>query len=259
MNNYVYLAGPISGESYSGATNWRSIVKNSVPPWIRTLSPLRAKDYLKEETNIKDNYSEHPMSTGKGINTRDMNDVKRSSALLVNLLGSKTVSIGTVMEVAWAKAFDIPVICVMEKESFYSHSMFLHACGFVVNTLKEAIDILVYTLGDDNQVVAYNSLNRSNEERAKKIDKDHENIIKKEKDYQTKLSELLKKQSDTGKGIQDYTHTPKNSFIDGFKSVNRNNKYVAGFDPYRKENDPWSILINEIFSSLNDSKLKKSK
>lgn len=155
---FVYLAGPISGLSFNQATDWRTLIKNSVPSWIKTLSPLRGKDYLSKENSIADAYPKNFMSTAKAITTRDFNDVKRSGVVLVNFLGTTTkISIGTVMEIAWAKVFNIPVICVIDNSGLnvHEHAMINECVNFKVNNIDDAIDILVKVLGDDAQVEAY--------------------------------------------------------------------------------------------------------
>src|SRR5947209_9922579 len=43
----VYLAGPITGKTYAGATDWRHDFGLILPKIIK-LSPMRGKDYLKE-------------------------------------------------------------------------------------------------------------------------------------------------------------------------------------------------------------------
>jgi nucleoside 2-deoxyribosyltransferase len=51
----VYLAGPISGLNYEGATNWRDHAKSYLNEFgIKGLSPLREQDHLKEVGVFKD-------------------------------------------------------------------------------------------------------------------------------------------------------------------------------------------------------------
>lgn len=138
----VYLAGPITGLSYDGATDWRYGVMKALAPEIDAFSPLRGKNYLLGQTTIQDSYNEHVMSTSKAIFARDHFDCKRCDALFVNLLGAKRVSIGTVMEIAWAHAYGKIVILVMEREgNVHEHSMLREACAYRVETLEEAVDL----------------------------------------------------------------------------------------------------------------------
>lgn len=139
----VYLAGPISGLSYQGCTDWRHAVKRSLYGSVRCLSPLRAKDYLSKEVEIADHYAEHPLSCQRGIMTRDRYDTMSCDIVLANLLGATRVSIGTMMEIAWADMLRKPIIIVMEKEgNLHDHAMVREAAGFRVETLDKAVEII---------------------------------------------------------------------------------------------------------------------
>jgi hypothetical protein len=68
-------------------------------------------------------------------------DVMRCDAILVNFLGATKVSIGSVLEIAWADAWRKPIIIVMEKENIHSHAMIREMAGFITSSLDEAITI----------------------------------------------------------------------------------------------------------------------
>ncbi len=147
-NREVYLAGPIAGLSYSGATDWREYVKRELQPaLINGLSPMRCKEYLAgvaEFTADGDKYRAlSVLSSNKGIVARDRFDATRCAVLFVNLLGAKTVSIGTVMEIAWADACRTPIVLVMEVSGNpHEHGMLTEVSGFRVETLDEGIAIV---------------------------------------------------------------------------------------------------------------------
>lgn len=144
---YVYLAGPISGLNYDGCTEWRQYVIDNLPEDIKGLSPMRAKAHLKDLKVLTGSYSDHVLSTQRGIYARDRFDCTRADAILVNLLGAEKVSIGTVMEIAWAADNNIPVVLAMEKEgNIHDHPMVREACPFVVGTIDEAIFVLTALL-----------------------------------------------------------------------------------------------------------------
>lgn len=147
MKQYLlYCAGAITGISYAGSTDWREYVSGKLPPFITAVSPMRGKKYLSQEQVVKASYEDIPLSSQKGIMTRDRMDVMRCDMTLVNLLGTEKVSIGSVMEVAWADAFRKPVILVMEKDNLHSHPMLREAAGFIVSDLDEAITIAIAVL-----------------------------------------------------------------------------------------------------------------
>jgi nucleoside 2-deoxyribosyltransferase len=142
----LYCAGPITGISYGECTNWRDGVSKKLPKYIHAMSPMRGRDHLVKEKSVKDSYEEFPLSSQKGITCQDRMDVMRCDMILVNFLGATKVSIGTVMEIAWADAWRKPIIIVMEKDSLHSHSMIREVAGYIVSDLDEAIQIVKIVL-----------------------------------------------------------------------------------------------------------------
>lgn len=147
----LYLAGPISGCSYEGCTSWREHFQNLIlnkcaesqqnfdGNLIKCLSPMRGKDYLASEAEISGSYPNHVLSCSRGIMTRDFFDCGRCDIVVANLLGASIVSIGTVMEIAWAYQSRIPVIAVMEEGNIHNHPMIDEAIGFRVPDLEAAV------------------------------------------------------------------------------------------------------------------------
>lgn len=143
----VYLAGPISGLNLAGCTEWRKVVeKDLAEHGIRAFSPLRGKEYLASVPVLSSHGREYVhlgvLSTARSIMTRDRFDATRCDAIFVNLLGAKAPSLGTVMEIAWADLYRIPIICAMEAEGNpHEHMMITEAIGFRVPTLEEALHV----------------------------------------------------------------------------------------------------------------------
>lgn len=145
----VYLAGPITGLSYGATTDWRQTCIDHLKFFgIQGLSPMRGKEYLSVSKSIDDNYNDGEtalvavMSGQRGIYARDKFDCERADVVLVNMLGAQRVSIGTVMEIAWAAASNTPVVLVMEKEgNIHEHSMLREACAFRVENLDDALNV----------------------------------------------------------------------------------------------------------------------
>ena len=145
----VYLAGPITGLTYKGATDWRDVAKADLAAvGIKGLSPMRGKEYLaKLQGTISGTGEEYAhlgvLSLPRGVMTRDRFDATRCDVLLVNLLGAKAVSIGSVMEIAWADLSRIPVVCAIEPNGNpHEHMMIAEAIGYRVPSLDEALHII---------------------------------------------------------------------------------------------------------------------
>lgn len=148
----VYLAGPISGLGYEGATQWRDLAAQMLSAsGIKPLSPLRFKPYLKGIENIDKHNAEYGkinvLSSPRGIMARDRFDATRCDVMLVNLLNAEKVSMGTVMEIAWADLKRIPVVCIMEPGNVHEHSMVLEAIDFRCGSLAEGIELVRAVLG----------------------------------------------------------------------------------------------------------------
>lgn len=149
MKHYVYLAGPITGLTYDGAQDWREKFASKVnSDKIECLTPLRGKAYLKDAGVLHSGTYDGALTTGKGITRRDFFDCTRASVVLVNLKDAAKVSIGTVMEIAWAFQKQIPVVLVMEPGNVHTHIMIEEAATYTVKNLEEAEKVLKYLLND---------------------------------------------------------------------------------------------------------------
>ena len=149
----VYLAGPMSGLSFEEALKWReefkAKLKDSGNENIHCFSPLRGRKFIEDyEKFDKDREYSHPLGTHKAINTRDHNDVKTSDLVLVNFLGAKTISIGTVMEIAWAWSYKKPIVMITDEENIHNHPMIRECVGFFADSLDQAVELVCDILND---------------------------------------------------------------------------------------------------------------
>ncbi len=138
----VYLAGPISGCDYLECTDWRGYVAEALnSPEVQCLSPMRNKEMLAEEAAMNPLGYDHPLTTPRGVMTRDHNDCTRADLLFVNFLGTTHVSIGTAMELAWAFDRRIPVVCVIEPDNCHHHAMLSETLDYQLEDLEAGITI----------------------------------------------------------------------------------------------------------------------
>lgn len=144
----VYLAGPIAGLTYDEGQDWREYAMAALDAHgIAGYSPLRNKSFLRSAGVIGKAAYANPMASDRGIMARDHNDCKTSDAILVNLMGAKSVSQGTVMEIAWAYAYRIPLVVAMEETSnLHDHPMIRAALDYRVTSLDQAIAIVAAVL-----------------------------------------------------------------------------------------------------------------
>ena len=149
MNRYVYLAGPITGQSYGGASGWRSYAADNLADGIVPLSPMREKGHLANEAEIAASYEDTLFSCARNFSARDEYDVRRSDALLVNFAGAEKVSIGTVLEIGLARGLNKPCVAVIgEADALHAHPMLREFVTSEVATLSDAIKLLNWWLGE---------------------------------------------------------------------------------------------------------------
>jgi hypothetical protein len=66
--------------------------------------------------------------------------------IFVNFLGATTISMGTVMEVAFGHAYRKPIVAAMEPGNIHEHAMVSEAIDFRVDNLAQAVDIAISIL-----------------------------------------------------------------------------------------------------------------
>lgn len=139
----VYLAGPISGQSYMAATDWRDTALAVLYQMgITGVSPMRDKEYLSVENAVRDHYPERALCTPKAITTRDRHDVTTCDVVLANLDDAEKVSIGTMIELGWADMLRKPIVVVMSPGNPHWHGMVREIAGWVVPSMADAYEVV---------------------------------------------------------------------------------------------------------------------
>ncbi len=148
MKPSVYLAGPIRGVSFNGATDWRTYASQQLQPEIEAFSPLRGKEFLEQHVEVFGEPIEtQPLLATKGIMSRDLFDVRTRDAILMNLRGATQVSIGSMAELFWAYLLGKPLVLIIEPEDelkgmAHDHAWVVAAAPFVVNSLDHGIAVI---------------------------------------------------------------------------------------------------------------------
>lgn len=143
----VYLAGQITGLTYGEAVGWREqVTKELEKEGIHCYSPMRAKEYLDKVGELKATFEEYgalnPLSTSKGITTRDRWDCTTADVVLMNLLGMDRISAGCMIELGWADMARVPVVLCMEEGGAHEHGMVQETAGFRVFSLEQGLDVI---------------------------------------------------------------------------------------------------------------------
>lgn len=145
----VYLAGPITGLTYGQSNDWRLYaIQKLAALGIKGVSPLRAKEYLESLGTLSGHGAEYShlglFSTPQAVLARDHGDVTNTDGTIVNLLGAKTVSVGTVAEIAWAWDHRKRLVVAIEPEGNPHNHMFITEMirPFRVDSLDGAIEVM---------------------------------------------------------------------------------------------------------------------
>jgi nucleoside 2-deoxyribosyltransferase len=147
----IYLAGRIGGLTYDGASRWREDAAQAfLGHGVETVSPMRAKEYLRDVEVLGCSGYGTPMSSAKGIVSRDRNDVRTADCVLAYLPGiseDERPSLGTMIELGWSDAWRIPFVAVTAPgDLYYEHAMVNEMASFITPTLREGIEVCLAVL-----------------------------------------------------------------------------------------------------------------
>jgi len=142
----VYLALPISGRSYDDVIRDIHIVKEILERWdYEVLQPMTGKSYLRTELEFKSNGYGNPVSTNHAILSRDKWMVGQCDIFLCDLTYARErVSIGAMMELAWANLLGKHTVVVMQSENnIHRHAFPLEASDVIFETMEDATAYLL--------------------------------------------------------------------------------------------------------------------
>lgn len=136
----VYLAGPITGLHFDEAKDWRdSFIDRLAAYGWKGLSPMRDKEAFRIKGKLNAFFDE-----GAAAVERDLQDIRESRAVILNVLGADSISLGTMAEMGYAYAEGKPIILVTDGEANPHHHVFTeYMATFVVSSLDDALRILV--------------------------------------------------------------------------------------------------------------------
>lgn len=135
-----YLAGGITGLTYEEATGWRREIIEAYPD-IRWLDPLRGTTHLAPtngDTPLPSDFegSEDPV-------WRDLQDIRQSDFILMNLMWAPRASIGTMCELGYAYNQGVPCHVALEEHGVHDH-LFVRALAKSVSySVIDAVEELL--------------------------------------------------------------------------------------------------------------------
>jgi len=137
----IYIAGPISGLSFDAVQEFFTTKKAILEMAGHTvLSPMLGKDDLRNETVLRGYGYKGATTTNHAIVERDRWMVEQSDIVFADLSHAKSVSIGTVFELAWASLLRKHTVVVVD--NFHFHAFVLEAADIVFETCDDALEYL---------------------------------------------------------------------------------------------------------------------
>lgn len=143
-NMKICFARPITGLSYDEVAGSYDSTKDNLLKmgYEHVYFAFTGKSYLKDETSFMASGYKHSLSTDHAITLRDRWMVKQSDVFFLNLLGTTKVSIGCMMELAWAFDNGKHVVTLMEENNIHSHAFVIESSHVIYRTEDEAMRYL---------------------------------------------------------------------------------------------------------------------
>lgn len=145
----IYIGGRISGTTYDECVEYFNQTKDELEfAGFKVLSPMTAKAALR--VNYKDRelptsgYTE-PTSTNHAIFERDQWCVRQCDIFYLNLMATQVdqhVSIGGIMELAWAALLGKHTVVSLPADNIHRHAFVLEGADIIYPTHEEAMEYL---------------------------------------------------------------------------------------------------------------------
>ncbi len=139
----IYLAGPIGGLAFDKVEAGYAEKARRLEKYYDVMVPIVAHDCLRGEDNLKTHGFVHPVVSDHAIIERDRWMVIGSELMLADLAHADRVSIGTMMELAWAHDHGLHTVTVMEPGNIHEHAFVFEASDVVFSDLEDALDYLI--------------------------------------------------------------------------------------------------------------------
>ena len=140
----IYLAGPITGQTGEGVVSrYEEKIAILSDFGYTVYHPMLGKMNLRTETTFKSGGYDHPIANDHAIFERDHWMVSIADVVLADLSTSgDRISIGTMMELAWASHLGKHVILVMPDGNIHDHAFVREAATIRFPSLMDAYDYL---------------------------------------------------------------------------------------------------------------------
>lgn len=136
----IYCAGPITGQTASEVFEYYDGITDLLAGY-NVIHPMTGEDFLRTEDCFDAKDYHQPIAQNKSIFSRDKWMVRQCDIVYVNLTrGHDKVSIGSVMEIAFAHMLGKLVIAVIPEGNIHNHAFVTQACATVFPNEVDAIN-----------------------------------------------------------------------------------------------------------------------
>ncbi len=139
----IYLAGPITGKSFDEVmSRYKEKTAILVDFGYEVLSPMTAKGGLKGVSAFVSTGYSGPVANDHSIFERDQWMVSQADVVLADLSNATAISIGTMMELAWASYLGKHTVLVMGANNPHDHAFVKQAADVRLDDMEDAYDYL---------------------------------------------------------------------------------------------------------------------
>ena len=138
----IYCVHPISGLTPEAVMGYYS----HIVEYLRYIGydvyyPMIGKGEFRPERTYKSNITAahtNPLVSNHAIFARDKWMVTQADVIYADFTEATSISIGSIMELAWANMLGKHIVLAMNKENIHSHSFVLEAVSVVFETSQDA-------------------------------------------------------------------------------------------------------------------------
>jgi hypothetical protein len=140
----VYCAHPINGLALDEVIEYYSQICYKLKGLgFKITHPMVSGDSIRTDTESRSEPTNpNPKNSNHAIVKRDYWLISQADIFYLDLTGCKNISIGCVMELAWANAHNKYTIVVMEKNNIHAHAFVIETACVVFDTPEPALDYM---------------------------------------------------------------------------------------------------------------------
>lgn len=140
----IYLVHPISGLSADDVFAYYVAAKDRLGSLYDVLTPMYGKSFLRCEKELKAHSYKHPCTTNHAIFERDHWMVCQADIIYANFSKAVGVSIGSMMELAWASHLGKHVVVTMPEDNIHAHAFVFEAASVIFPDHESAMEYLTH-------------------------------------------------------------------------------------------------------------------